>query len=940
MDIEVTVQNTTNAIPAPSADDLKLLSMSHLLDAGYHIRANLPDKVDAVAHYLEQGWRQGLEPRDGFEGEFLRPYYEAVGFSVAPALTWLELLLLSGRTPPANRGEAAQLAEEVRNSKFFDARAYAKRLGRDLDPAMHYAIVGEFLGWPASDEFDAAFYLETYPDLSQAGLAPLSHYTRWGHGEGRRGAPAVNRLAFPPLPDLRRPVVLVVMHEASRTGAPVLGWNITKRLAEKYDVVTFLMRGGVLEEQFAAISAAMIGPMTWQDWQAAEMSRVAARLVATYGPIYAITNSVETNLLVPALAQRGVPCVALIHEFASYTRPLWKMRNVLDWATHVVFPAQLVAQSTYDAFSAFERRRGIHILSQGHAELPSVSSADTTFDSAIDRDTKIAALVRPPDATDAFIVLGAGFVHLRKGIDLFIATAAYAQRLAPDTRFRFVWIGNGYDPTNDVVYSPYLAEQIARSGVSDIVTMLDEVENLDPAYANADVFFLSSRLDPQPNVGIDAVMRGIPTICFDGACGTSEILLSDPKTRSLVVPYLDAHAAAKVICNLAKNPTALAKMRDATAHVGAKAYNMDAYVRQIDDWGTGAALHAEDLETLVGANVIDADLALPPGVTPVGAMGLERYVLQQWAVVGTSREQVSNLQFRRPVPGFHPQVYATFHLDECGEGGANPLAHWLRAGKPKGPWSRQVFSPGNQCSSDLAEMRVALHIHFYHVRDADDLAKRVGLNRTQCDLFVSTDTEIKAERLRSIFANHRGSVEVRVMPNLGRDIGPFLTGFAHEILNLGYDMIGHVHGKQSTDEISGNLWREFLWDNLVGGVYPMMDLAAEAFSSQPQIGLLIAEDPHLVAWDKNRPTAEMLAARMGVQLPLDDFFDFPLGNMFWARPSALRPLLDLDLGWPDYPHEPVSYDGTILHALERILPFSTRRAGLEVAGLRAPGTTW
>ena len=138
----------------------------------------------------------------------------------------------------------------------------------------------------------------------------------------------------------------------------------------------------------------------------------------------------------------------------------------------------------------------------------------------------------------------------------------------------------------------------------------------------------------------------------------------------------------------------------------------------------------------------------------------------------------------------------------------------------------------------------------------------------------------------------------------------------------------------------GELWREFLWENLIGGEYPMLDVAAAAFAAEQDLGLLMAEDPHLVGWGENRAIAETLAVRIGVDLPLDDFFDFPLGHMFWARPSALTPLLALNLSWDDYPAEPVANDGTLMHALERMSPYSARAAGLSVAGLRAPGTTW
>ena len=34
-------------------------------------------------------------------------------------------------------------------------------------------------------------------------------------------------------------------------------------------------------------------------------------------------------------------------------------------------------------------------------------------------------------------------------------------------------------------------------------------------------------------------------------------------------------------------------------------------------------------------------------------------------------------------------------------------------------------------------------------------------------------------------------------------------------------------------------------------------------------------------------------------------------------PAALAPLMGLNLGWEDYPDEPLPYDGSVLHALER-----------------------
>jgi lipopolysaccharide biosynthesis protein len=100
------------------------------------------------------------------------------------------------------------------------------------------------------------------------------------------------------------------------------------------------------------------------------------------------------------------------------------------------------------------------------------------------------------------------------------------------------------------------------------------------------------------------------------------------------------------------------------------------------------------------------------------------------------------------------------------------------------------------------------------------------------------------------------------------------------------------------------------------------------------------DDPHLADWDFNQDIATVLGERMGIPLPLPPFFDFPVGTMFWARKDAVAPLFGLNLGWDDYPEEPVPIDGTILHALERLLPFVANHAGYQYATTYIPGMTW
>jgi lipopolysaccharide biosynthesis protein len=111
----------------------------------------------------------------------------------------------------------------------------------------------------------------------------------------------------------------------------------------------------------------------------------------------------------------------------------------------------------------------------------------------------------------------------------------------------------------------------------------------------------------------------------------------------------------------------------------------------------------------------------------------------------------------------------------------------------------------------------------------------------------------------------------------------------------------------------------------------MMDIIMQAFAADATLGLVFAEDPHLNDWDENRVVADEFASRIGLRLPLPNHFDFPQGTMFWIRPQALRPLLDLHLDWNEYPPEPIPIDGTSLHALERLITFAAFHAGYRYA---------
>jgi lipopolysaccharide biosynthesis protein len=105
----------------------------------------------------------------------------------------------------------------------------------------------------------------------------------------------------------------------------------------------------------------------------------------------------------------------------------------------------------------------------------------------------------------------------------------------------------------------------------------------------------------------------------------------------------------------------------------------------------------------------------------------------------------------------------------------------------------------------------------------------------------------------------------------------------------------------------------------------------DAFARLPRLGMVAPQHYEAIrrwiGWNGNFETAQGLAARMGLSLDPRRALDFPSGSMFWARPAALRPLLDLGLRFEDFPEESGQEDSTPAHAIERLYFLACERSG-------------
>lgn len=78
----------------------------------------------------------------------------------------------------------------------------------------------------------------------------------------------------------------------------------------------------------------------------------------------------------------------------------------------------------------------------------------------------------------------------------------------------------------------------------------------------------------------------------------------------------------------------------------------------------------------------------------------------------------------------------------------------------------------------------------------------------------------------------------------------------------------------------------------------------------------------------NKPYANSFVNEWQLDIS-ENFVNYPVGGMFWARPKAIAPLLDKQYVYEDFPEEPLPNDGSWLHALERTLGLLTEKQGYK-----------
>lgn len=315
--------------------------------------------------------------------------------------------------------------------------------------------------------------------------------------------------------------ILMIGHDGSLTGAPVLMLNLAKLLKEKYRLTIVLKRGGVLEGRYREVADTYILKGTSYSRPGGIVQKTLSRIGYFFRllkmiPLFAkadliFSNTISNGRLLRIFRFFNKPVLVYVHELESVIRYFDQTRDAtlsLRYAHLLLYPSRAVQDNLV-------RNHGIDAAKTRW--LPYYfPQADFSFTASAIEEARGRFRQQWNIPGDAKLVAGMGVVSARKGTDRFVEVAR--QAIASDDRVYFTWIGDFDDSgLSRQIKTAYEEGRYPRQLIFT-GPMAYAPTNLQPF----DLFFLSSVEDPYPLVVLEAAYQGVPSVCFANSGGITE----------------------------------------------------------------------------------------------------------------------------------------------------------------------------------------------------------------------------------------------------------------------------------------------------------------------------------------------------------------------------------------------------------------------------------
>ena len=293
--------------------------------------------------------------------------------------------------------------------------------------------------------------------------------------------------------------ILLISHEASRTGAPRVAILTARGLVARGHRVRVVSRfDGPLVAEFRSHAPTTVEFGT----------RVRRRIRGVPG-LRRLAEFLDLTVAVTTIV-RHRPDLVYVNSSAAaiYVRAAAVARRARLLHVHESGP---VTATFLDTAGVDRALVGVTLLACSpsvRGDLQSLTgrgSADVLLLPSVPDDQDVVArALEPPDhrySADELIVGCCGSVEHRKGADLWVDIARRVAADRPDLPVRFVWVGDISDP-------------VALAPTDQNIDFIGVSQNPYPHLQRFDIATLPSRDDPFPLVVLEAMMLGTPVVAF------------------------------------------------------------------------------------------------------------------------------------------------------------------------------------------------------------------------------------------------------------------------------------------------------------------------------------------------------------------------------------------------------------------------------------------
>lgn len=324
--------------------------------------------------------------------------------------------------------------------------------------------------------------------------------------------------------------IILLSHDLTGTGAPILAYNIAKKMKDTGKEVVVLAGHHNVSFLTKKYTEAKIPVIFLDDniynyaniyeclnyngvkyLKDKEYVQAILEMLRTDGYSKVITNTVVGGEYVRILKNYDFNIVSLIHEMKT-TIELYNLydygKEIAGYSDYIVFPDQIVEN---DFKKLFPKVNGKCLIRpQGVYLEKDIIEEDNDFSEY-------------GFSINDYIIMNSGTCELRKGIDLFISAAIILKKIC-QKEIHFVWTGN-FGNNNEL--EGWMNNQIERAGLKKYIHIIPFIENQDKyktLLSNINIFWSTSREDPFPSVVLEALNYNIPIVGFKNAGGINTML--------------------------------------------------------------------------------------------------------------------------------------------------------------------------------------------------------------------------------------------------------------------------------------------------------------------------------------------------------------------------------------------------------------------------------